>query len=333
MIFPRLLVLAALSLVARGHEDDRCDIVVITIDLPVEVPTAHVPAVVHTIETPTTLVTVVRPTTSTTSTTTSTSTTQPTTSLSTTTSTTSTTPATTSTTSTTSTASTKPTTSTSTTVTPTPAAATPKPAVQAAESSSVSGKSTFYGGNLAGGACSFSTYSLPAGLFGTAYSGQVWDSAAECGRCVRVTGPNGNSITAMIVDECPECDQGHLDLFQDAFAELGALSAGIIATSYAFVPCGIASPLVLHSKPGTSAYYFALQVVNANEGIAALDVSTDGGATWQPTSRADYNFFEQPAGFGTDTVDVRLTSTAGDTVVVSGVRASSGAQTTASSNF
>ena len=137
----------------------------------------------------------------------------------------------------------------------------------------------------------------------------------------------------MIVDECPECDQGHLDLFQNAFTELGEISAGIISTSYVFVPCGITTPLVLHSKSGTSAYYFALQVVNANEGISSLDVSTDGGATWQSTSRADYNFFEQTSGFGTETVDVRLTSTSGETMVVSGVSVSSDAQTTATSNF
>jgi len=62
----------------------------------------------------------------------------------------------------------------------------------------LSGEATFYGGNLAGGACSFSTYTLPSSLFGTALSDSNWDDAAECGACVSVTGPNGNSITAMV---------------------------------------------------------------------------------------------------------------------------------------
>jgi hypothetical protein len=62
----------------------------------------------------------------------------------------------------------------------------------------LSGEATFYGGNLAGGACSFSTYTLPSSLFGTALSDSNWDNAAECGACISVTGPNGNSITAMV---------------------------------------------------------------------------------------------------------------------------------------
>lgn len=62
---------------------------------------------------------------------------------------------------------------------------------------SVSGSSTFYGGNLAGGNCMFSTYTLPSGILGTAFSGQKWDNAANCGACIEVTGPSG-TIKAMV---------------------------------------------------------------------------------------------------------------------------------------
>lgn len=56
----------------------------------------------------------------------------------------------------------------------------------------VSGTSTFYGGNLNGGACSFTTMSgIPSGLYGTAYSGSAWNNGAKCGSCLEVTGPNG----------------------------------------------------------------------------------------------------------------------------------------------
>ena len=65
-------------------------------------------------------------------------------------------------------------------------------------SRALSGESTFYGGNLHGGACSFSTYTLPAGVFGTALSDSNWDNAGNCGACVSVTGPDGNSLTAMV---------------------------------------------------------------------------------------------------------------------------------------
>lgn len=60
------------------------------------------------------------------------------------------------------------------------------------------GEATFYGGNVQGGMCSFSTYSLPEGVYGTALSDSNWDNSANCGGCVQVTGPSGNSITAMV---------------------------------------------------------------------------------------------------------------------------------------
>lgn len=76
-----------------------------------------------------------------------------------------------------------------------------------------------------------------------------------------------------------------------------------------------------------------MQVVGASEAVASLEVSTDGGSTWQQTTRQAYNFFENSSGFGTTTVAVRVTSASGGTVTVSNVKVASDAQTTASSNF
>ncbi|KAM0300898.1 hypothetical protein HYE67_004822 [Fusarium culmorum] len=196
---------------------------------------------------------------------------------------------------------------------------------------SVSGSSTFYGGNLAGGNCMFSTYTLPAGIMGTAFSGQVWDSSANCGACIEVTGPHG-TIKAMIVDKCPECDPGHLDLFPNAFKAVGGTN-GIVKTSYKFVECGITTPLVLHNKSGTSANWFSIQVVNSNEPVKSVEVSVNGGKTWQKTQRKDYNFFENPAGFGKTSVDVKITSSTGKTIVVNNVGVTPDAQYKAKSNF
>ncbi|KAF7552514.1 hypothetical protein G7Z17_g4236 [Cylindrodendrum hubeiense] len=194
-------------------------------------------------------------------------------------------------------------------------------------SSAVSGSSTFYGGNLSGGNCMFTTYTLPSSIYGTAFSGEIWDSAAHCGACIEVTGPSG-TITAM----CPECDAGHLDLFPNAFTAVGGTD-GIVDTSYKFVKCGITSPLILHNKTGTSAYWFSIQVVNANVPVESVEVSTDGGSTWQSTTRQDYNFFEESSGFGATTMDIRVTSTTGDVIKVSNVGVTPDAQYTAASNF
>lgn len=135
-----------------------------------------------------------------------------------------------------------------------------------------------------------------------------------------------------IVDQCPECNAGHLDLFPDAFKAVGGTD-GIVDTSYKFVKCGITSPLILHNKTGTSAFWFSIQVVNANVPVKSVEVSTDGGSTWQSTTRKDYNFFEQSSGFGATTMDIRVTSTTGETIKVSNVGVTPDAQYTAASNF
>lgn len=227
--------------------------------------------------------------------------------------------------------------------------------VSTSSSDGTPGEATFYGGNVAGGTCSFSGYTLPSNLFGAALSLQRWDDAAECGACVSVTGPKGNFIKAMvsqvppvlyppspsqsnsntnqIVDQCPECESNHIDLFQDAFAELSDISAGIIQTTWSYVSCDLDGPLKLKNKEGTSAYWFSMQVVNANEAVTALEVSTDGGSSWKSTTRTYYNFFENTAGFGTSTVDVRITGASGKTVVVKDVGVSSGNEVTAASNL
>ncbi|KAH8164652.1 hypothetical protein CIB48_g3573 [Xylaria polymorpha] len=201
-------------------------------------------------------------------------------------------------------------------------------------SAAITGTSTFYGGNLQGGACSFSTYTLPAGVYGTAYSGSAWNSAEKCGACIRVTA-GGNSLIAMIVDKCPECDEGHLDLFENAFHTLSPSATGLLATSYDFVECPISSPLILHTKTGVSVWWFSIQVVNATEAVAKLEVSTNGGSTWTSLMRQDYNFFEYSSGFGTNnpTVTVRVTSESGKTVVVKNVSAAPDVQIMAGSNF
>jgi expansin (peptidoglycan-binding protein) len=221
----------------------------------------------------------------------------------------------------------------------TPSASPSASAAQAAyptdttSSNSKSGEATFYGGNLSGGMCSFTGYTIPSGLFGTALSDSNWDTAGNCGACVSVTGPSGNKVTAMIVDQCPGCGTNHLDLFPDAFAELAEPSTGEISTTWDIVPCGITTPIVLKNKEGTSSHWFSMQVMNSNVAVSKLEVSTDNGSTWQATTRQEYNYFENSSGFGTESVDVKVTSTSGGSIVVKGVSVAASSTKTAGSNF
>lgn len=238
----------------------------------------------------------------------------------------------------------------------------------------LSGQATYYGGNTNGGMCSFSGYTLPSGIYGTAMSDSNWAGANICGACISVTGSAGEIIAMVsrflliivafafarsnagssfpiphgrqtarsmlivsrnvqVTDQCPGCGINHLDLYQDAFPHVGDVKAGKIPVTWSVVPCGIKTPLTVRNKSGTSKYWFSMQVVNSNTEVTALDVSIDGGKTWKTTTRQPYNYFENSSGFGTDTVTVRITSSNGKTITVSGMSVASETSKTASSNF
>ena len=216
---------------------------------------------------------------------------------------------------------------------PAPEAAKPATEANTSAAGSKRGDATFYGGNVSGGKCSFTGYTIPAGIYGTALSDSNWSEAGNCGVCVQVTGPSGTKIKAMVVDECPGCGPNHLDLFPDAFAKLAKPEAGVIPVSWDVVPCGITSPIVLKNKEGTSKYWFSMQVMNSNVPVSKLEVSTDGGKSWKSTTRQEYNFFENPAGFGTDSVDVKVTSTSGSSIIVKSVSIAPKSTKTGGSNF
>ncbi|KAL3417457.1 extracellular cellulase (rare lipoprotein A) [Phlyctema vagabunda] len=196
------------------------------------------------------------------------------------------------------------------------------------------GTASWYGGNLDGGSCSFTGYTLPSGVFGTALSSAYYSNAANCGACVSVKGPNGKTITAMIVDECPGgCAGYHLDLFPTAFSSLANPDVGVIPITWDFVKCPITSPLQLRNKSGVSQWWFSMQVRNANQAVAKLEVSTNSGKTWLATQRQTYNYFQIASGTGTTVVDVRVTSKDGKVVTVKSVPIKENQVVSATSNF
>jgi expansin (peptidoglycan-binding protein) len=197
----------------------------------------------------------------------------------------------------------------------------------------LSGQATFYGGNTSGGQCSFTQYTLPSGVYGTALSDSNWSNAYECGACVNVKGPNGKTITAMITDQCPGCGTNHLDLYEDAFPNLAPKSAGIISVTWDYTPCPITSPLSIHMKSGVSQYWFSAQVVNAKLRTTKLEVSIDSGKTWKAATRTTYNFFEISSGSGSSVAWIRVTSEKGDTVVVKNVSQTGDVRVTATANY
>lgn len=63
------------------------------------------------------------------------------------------------------------------------------------------GEGTLFRGTPAIGACADRLgpgYVLPAGVYGAAHSSFEWEGGANCGRCLAVTGPKGNTIKVAV---------------------------------------------------------------------------------------------------------------------------------------
>jgi len=57
----------------------------------------------------------------------------------------------------------------------------------------IRGDATFTGNNVGGGTCSFTNYTLPAGLSGTGIGPPNWATGGKCGACLQVYGPRGSA--------------------------------------------------------------------------------------------------------------------------------------------
>jgi expansin (peptidoglycan-binding protein) len=139
-----------------------------------------------------------------------------------------------------------------------------------------------------------------------------WNGSGVCGECVAVTGPNG-SVTVRIVDECADCETGHLDLSQQAFAQIADVSAGNVAISWQVVACDVTGNVAYQIKVGSSQYWTAIQVRNSRLPVTKLEWMQNGA--WTDVARADYDYFVVASGVGTGSYQVRITAVDGQTLV------------------
>ena len=175
------------------------------------------------------------------------------------------------------------------------------------------GEGTYYAATGAGN-CSFDA--TPGDLMVAALNAPDYGSADGCGACVAVTGPAGE-VTVRIVDSCPECAAGDLDLSAEAFAMISPLSAGRVAISWREVPCDVSGPLGYHFKDGSSQYWTAIQVRNHRYPIARLEA--EQGGAYVDIPRLSYNYFVAEGGLGVGPYALRVTDTRGHVVEDTGI--------------
>ncbi len=176
------------------------------------------------------------------------------------------------------------------------------------------GIATYYDATGAG-ACSFDP--SPDDLMVAAMNNDEYNHAAYCGAYVQVNGPRG-SVMVRIVDLCPECHTGHLDLSREAFAVIADLPLGVVSITWRVVSPDIAGPIAYHFKEGSNAYWTAVQIRNHRNPIAKFEYWN--GSQWVTVPRVDYNFFVQTnPGMGVGPYTFRVTDMYSNTLTDSGI--------------
>jgi len=113
-------------------------------------------------------------------------------------------------------------------------------------------------------------------------------------------------VTVRVVDQCPECAVGDVDLSREAFSEIADLEAGRVPISWKVVSCSIEGPIAYHFKEGSSQWWTAVQIRNHRNPIDRLEVLGSDGA-YVELEREDYNYFVAEAGLGTGAYSFRVT--------------------------
>jgi expansin (peptidoglycan-binding protein) len=176
------------------------------------------------------------------------------------------------------------------------------------------GIATYYDATGAG-ACSFDP--SPGDLMVAAMNNAEYDNAAYCGAYVQVAGPEG-TITVRIVDLCPGCQTGHLDLSREAFAAIADLPQGVVPITWRVVSPNIAGPLAYHFKEGSNQWWTAVQVRNHRNPIAKFEYWN--GGRWVTVPRVSYNFFVQTnPGMGVGPYTFRVTDSYSNMLTDSGI--------------
>ncbi len=163
------------------------------------------------------------------------------------------------------------------------------------------GEGTYYDADGSGN-CSYPA--SPDDLMVAAMNETDYAGSAACGRCAHVEGPDG-SVEVRIVDRCPECAPGDIDLSPQAFEQIAPLSAGRVDIGWSYIPCPVEGSIDFHFKDGSNQWWTAVQPRNHRHGIDRLEVEQDG--EWVDVPRLNYNFFVLDSGMGPGPYQFRLT--------------------------
>ncbi|WP_164689281.1 expansin EXLX1 family cellulose-binding protein [Herpetosiphon llansteffanensis] len=177
------------------------------------------------------------------------------------------------------------------------------------------GRATHYDPTVGMGNCSLP---VPSDLLVAAINTSDYGLADYCGASVTVNGPRG-SVTVKIIDRCPGCVVGGIDLSPQAFERIAALEAGNVPITWQLISVpNLGGQLIYNYKEGSSQWWAGVQVRNHRNAIAKFEFRNPQGV-FQAVERAHYNYFLVPGGMGTGPFTFRITDVYGNVVTDSNI--------------
>ena len=177
-----------------------------------------------------------------------------------------------------------------------------------------SGEGTYYNANGEGN-CLFPA--SPNNLMVAAMNQVDYAGGAICGAYVRVAGPDG-SVDVRIVDRCPECPQGDVDLSPEAFVHIAELHLGRVPITWQLLSYPVDGPIVYHFKDGSNQWWTAVQIRNHRNPVASVEY-LNGSGGWVNVQREEWNYFVEPGGMGPGPYTFRVTDILGNVIIDSGI--------------
>ena len=177
-----------------------------------------------------------------------------------------------------------------------------------------SGEATYYTFADGSGACGFDP--TPNDLMVGAMNAPDYGVSGPCGACAHVVGPEGE-VTIRIVDLCPECPSGNIDLSPQAFELIAPLERGRVPITWQYAPCGVSGPVRYHFKDGSNQWWTAVQMRNIRHAVSRFEYEQDGA--FVDVARVDYNYFLNESGMGPGPYTFRITDVHGAELVDTGI--------------
>ncbi len=176
------------------------------------------------------------------------------------------------------------------------------------------GKATYFSLEGGLGNCSFPE---PPQLF-VALSPAEYSGAAPCGSYLDVTGPKGK-VRVKVIDSCPPCTPGHIDLSYAAFKKIGEPVQGIIPISYRVVPNPkVPGPLSVRLKEGSSRYWISVLIDNHANRLTSVKIAG------RSAQRESFNYWTVPAGVGRGPFKITVTDVYGRSATLPNIKLAPG---------